>query len=200
MTRKILMIALVLGSVACKSAPPPGYVSSAEFGAKWPLTVSEGVLECTTHPSGFSVPVKAVTFKTNDGRVYAVNGAAKGRGSLEIEPIWKLAPVSYDKPSTRLSESERKAIFAESVECEDESDKKATAKYEKNLKNRKRWADLQQKLDDECKAALKKRRKLTDKEHDAMAEEGVSLGWPPFDPPRVSINPLIQRGLKLCGS
>lgn len=196
-TRKILVVGLVLVSVACHSAPPPGYVSSADFGAKWPLTVSEGVLECTTRPSGFSVPVKAVTFKTNDGHVYAVNGAAKGRKIPPIDPILKLAPIRYDgKPVERLSEPERKAIFAENADCESESDK-ARAKYPNDIK---RATNLAVRLENECKSALKKRRNLTQKEHDAIAEEGVDLGWPPFDPPRMDSRPLIERGLKLCGS
>jgi hypothetical protein len=34
---------VLLFSVACESGPAPSYVSRAEFGDKWPLTVDEGV-------------------------------------------------------------------------------------------------------------------------------------------------------------
>lgn len=55
-------------------------VSKAEFGADWPLTVSEGILRCEG--------AGAVTFEAQD-TVYAVNGLAEGLDAgIEIEPIW----------------------------------------------------------------------------------------------------------------
>jgi hypothetical protein len=197
MNRSLLLLGLLL--VACKSSPPPGYVSRAEFGDKWPLTVEEGVLECGVLPTTLQVVPKAVTFKTNDGRVFAVNGTAKGRGLPAIDPIWKTAPLRSEgiKPLERLPEQTRKAIFAETVGCEDDATKKADAKHP-DPNDFKRRAALQQKLTDDCKAALKKRHKLSAPDHSAISMEGASFSWPPLTPTRVNIGPLIERGLKLC--
>ena len=55
-------------------------VSRADFGADWPLTVESGVLSCIA-PS--SVVIEA------NGRMYAVNGAAKSQtGLAAIDAIW----------------------------------------------------------------------------------------------------------------
>jgi hypothetical protein len=59
---------------------PRGYVSRADFGAKWPLTVEDGMLSCVN---------SAVTF-SHAGNTYAVNGRAKGlKRYRPIEPIWR---------------------------------------------------------------------------------------------------------------
>lgn len=64
------------------------YVSKAEFGAEWPLTVSEGILRCEG--------AGAVTFEAQD-TVYAVNGLAGGLDAgIEIEPIWADDPELAD--------------------------------------------------------------------------------------------------------
>src|SRR5262245_42302528 len=124
MLMKTLLIWIALAATACSSgssgssrppARPRGFVSSAELGDKWPLTVTEGVLECKRLPVKVgTVTPMAVTFKTMDGQVYAVNGTAKGRGMPAIDPIWKTNTLPMDvKPVARLSEQERKTIFAE---------------------------------------------------------------------------------------
>lgn len=71
------------------TAPPeePGHVSRAEMGDDWPLTVEAGTLRCDAD---------AVTFVTEDGREYAVNGTAIGRHDHpEIDPIWANDPDPY---------------------------------------------------------------------------------------------------------
>jgi hypothetical protein len=113
-----LFVGLATVALACADAAsrqPRGYVSRAEFGDKWPLTVSDGVLACTNN---------AVTF-THGGRTYAVNGRARGSKKYpEIEPIWQTQPLDlkFDKLE-RLPEPERRRIFAESVACEDAASK-----------------------------------------------------------------------------
>ena len=61
----------------------PAHVSRAELGAEWPLTVDEGTLRCDG-----AKEAGAVFFET-DGRVYPVNGIARGRtNGPEIDEIW----------------------------------------------------------------------------------------------------------------
>jgi Protein of unknown function (DUF2511) len=65
-------------------------VQSAAYGSDWPLTVSGGVLRCE-EPS-------LVTFTTDNGTTYAVNGSARGfsedRGWVDdISPIWRDDPA-----------------------------------------------------------------------------------------------------------
>ena len=62
-------------------------VSASDFGDKWPLTVSEGLLGCS--PAG---RLQAVTFETAAGIIYAVNGTAKSSGFPPIEEIWRPDP------------------------------------------------------------------------------------------------------------
>jgi hypothetical protein len=68
------------------AASPPGYVSSAEYGEDWPLTVPNGELRC--------VEPSMVLFRAPDGRLFPVNGAAQGfyTDLPEIEEIWALNP------------------------------------------------------------------------------------------------------------
>lgn len=65
----------------------PGEVSKAEFGGKWPLTVSHGTLDCDG-----SNGVGDVTFTDPQGFRYAVNGLALQEGLPEITPIWRFQP------------------------------------------------------------------------------------------------------------
>ncbi len=60
------------------------HVTRKQFGDKWPFTVEEGNVEDIDY---------AVVFHTNDGKKYALNGIAMGRGYLDIEPIWRPHPV-----------------------------------------------------------------------------------------------------------
>ncbi|NJO17816.1 MAG: DUF2511 domain-containing protein [Thioploca sp.] len=71
-----------------------GMVSKSSFKGVWPLTVKEGTLACNNN---------AVTFKTMDGEIYAVNGVAESRGAQEINPIWKDNP---DLPGAKLNISD----------------------------------------------------------------------------------------------
>lgn len=59
-------------------------VSSAEFGDAWPLTVSEGKLQCQTDG-----PRKLVTLDTGKGIYYALNGSAKSFGFPDVKAIQK---------------------------------------------------------------------------------------------------------------
>ena len=66
-------------------------VSAAEYGDRWPLTVSEARVELI----GSSVAVLHA-----EGRTYALNGTAQSRGYPRIDPIWRNNP---DIPGTKIS-------------------------------------------------------------------------------------------------
>jgi Protein of unknown function (DUF2511) len=59
-------------------------VSRTDYGNDWPLTVESGTLRCD--------PPSAVTFTTENGTTYWINGTAAsmadGNGWLDVEPIW----------------------------------------------------------------------------------------------------------------
>lgn len=60
------------------ATPPPGYVS-AQTLHPWPLSIPEGVLQC----SGGQVTLEA------GGQVWAINGTAKGTGRYrDVSEIW----------------------------------------------------------------------------------------------------------------
>ena len=72
--------------LALSDAPPADAVrrvTAAELGDRWPLTVREGEVDCIG---------KAAVFRSGQ-KAYALNGAAKSRGYLPIEPIWKTDPT-----------------------------------------------------------------------------------------------------------
>jgi len=147
------------------------HVTQAEFGEQWPLIVSEGDLVCA--------PVNLVLFETG-GRQYAVNGSAKGAGYPSIDPIWRDAPRrSNVSPVQRVSEADRRRAFRSVVDCQDR--------------------DSNTEHQAQCYTTVAKRYRLTTQEMRQISLEGVSLAWPPLTPPRVSIGPLIDRGLALCG-
>ena len=58
-------------------------VSRDQFGDEWPLTVEIGEVECI---DGF-----VAVFHQN-GKAWALNGAAQTRGYPEIDPIWRDNP------------------------------------------------------------------------------------------------------------
>jgi hypothetical protein len=178
--------------------PPPGYVSRAILGDEWPLTVEDGQLACLTG--------KAVVFK-HGGRTYALNGTAKGQRKFEaIEPIWQTAPipVAPDKQVTRLSEPERRRVFAALVACDDRAREQGDRDFPPDRRRTRaelvRGIDHQRRLAEACKVALQRREKLTAQEAARIGTEGGSRGWPPLSPLRKSISPLIQRGLALCSN
>lgn len=68
-------------------------VTAAELGDRWPLTVREGKIACIPGPVVPGIRrVDAVVLHSR-GKTYALNGAAKSRGYLPIEPIWKNDPA-----------------------------------------------------------------------------------------------------------
>jgi hypothetical protein len=88
----VSLAALALAGCGSGGGSPAGAsgkrISRSDYGTEWPLTVEEGTLSC----SGPG----AVTFTTDDGTTYWVNGTAGGmadeKGWLDIKPIWAKNP------------------------------------------------------------------------------------------------------------
>ena len=76
-------------------------VKQSQFGDKWPFSVEAGRITCTTIRVD-TLTLQILTFTVGD-KVYALNGAARGRattsGWLDIDSIWKDNPK---KPGTKI--------------------------------------------------------------------------------------------------
>jgi hypothetical protein len=85
----VLAVLLVAGVFANSASAGGGSrrVTRAQFGASWPLTVSSGTVGCTKPPFP-----GAVTFTTNNGTTYWLNGtagdSASQHGWKDVHPIW----------------------------------------------------------------------------------------------------------------
>lgn len=81
-------------------------ISKDQFGDKWPLLVSSGVVKCLTIGNG------SVVFEA-EGKTYAVNGTAKGAakryGFHPIEDIWLDDPEFFEM-ARELAKSENKPV------------------------------------------------------------------------------------------
>jgi hypothetical protein len=90
----ITFVNFALVSIVMASPVAAVKVTGAEFGAKWPFTVDEGVIGYEPVRMGDkNFPI--LTFESG-GKTYALNGLAKGRsekrGYLDIVEIWKDDP------------------------------------------------------------------------------------------------------------
>jgi len=70
----------------------PGFLSRADFGKRWPLTVEAGVVSCERHSGGLG----SVIFMDPEGKRYAVNGTAMAHYPQlpEIDRIWAPDPTN----------------------------------------------------------------------------------------------------------
>ena len=178
-------------STAIESSKSGVAVRAGDYGDKWPLTVAEGRIDCVTG--------NHVIFTAPDDTVYAVNGSARGAGRWQdVTSIWRANQSRFDAtPVARIPESERRDIFADLVRCDDENRERpmtpgqnlAAFKHEVRSADRKRAA---------CKARVDGPRKVTGSERDAISSEGIARGWPPLEPTRIDMSPLIERGLQMC--
>jgi hypothetical protein len=75
----------------------PGFLSRADFGKRWPLTVEAGVVSCEPHSGGLG----SVIFMDPEGKRYAVNGTAMAHYPQlpEIDRIWAPNPAN---PGARI--------------------------------------------------------------------------------------------------
>lgn len=71
-------------------------IDRRDFGDEWPFTTPRGILGCTVVGKlSTGAPIGAVTF-TADGKVYAVNGIARGHaksnGWHDLKEVWRDNP------------------------------------------------------------------------------------------------------------
>jgi Protein of unknown function (DUF2511) len=79
------ILAVLIGGALVGCGPTHGRkVSEQDLGARWPLTVSAGHVDCES----------GVLIFRYEGTSYALNMIALGKGHQGIEPIWKNAAGS----------------------------------------------------------------------------------------------------------
>jgi hypothetical protein len=179
---------VIVAATACGSGLKPNerLITAAEYGDKWPFTFDSGVLACE---------LNAVTVRVGE-TVYPVNGRAMSeyRSGPALKAVTK--PQSLGTPDqvvTRLSEADRRRVFAASVACEDKAEADT-----KNISDLMRQVEESARQAAACKTALAKSEGLATDEATLISTEGVLLGWPPLSPTYMSVGDIIADGLKLC--
>jgi hypothetical protein len=113
----------------------------------------------------------AVVFRAG-GTTYAVNDTARARGFAPIGPIH--APAPSPPPTNPLksrTQGERMQIFAELHKCGAVTD---------------------------CALFVGAKFRLTPAELRLVGSEGNERSWPPLEQQKANLQPLIDRGMKLC--
>jgi hypothetical protein len=82
--KSLYIVAVFLALLSC-SNDKTLKISKEEYGKKWPFSVDEIEIYC----SGY----KEIYCRSNDGRIYALNGAAKGASAnnpaiSKVDDIW----------------------------------------------------------------------------------------------------------------
>ncbi len=111
----------------------------------------------------------AVVFRAG-GVNYGLNEAARSRGFATADPVWLTHHVAPSNPLSRVKQERRMQIFAEFSACDGA----------------------------ECRKLLLPRYAVSDAELKQIAAEGAERRWPPLAPRRVSLDPIVEAGLKLC--
>lgn len=83
--RLLVLLALCFTTLAASAGER--VVKRSDLGTEWPLNVETGTLRCRPFMSNLHI----LTIEAN-GKVWAVNGTAKGQGYADIEPIWAPNP------------------------------------------------------------------------------------------------------------
>lgn len=112
---------------------------------------------------------EAVVFRAG-GVNYGLNDAARSRGFAAVDPVWLTHHVAPSNPLSRVTQERRMEIFAELSACD------AAA----------------------CRKLLLPRYTVSDDELKQIEAEGIERRWPPLAPRRVSLDPIVDAGLKLC--
>lgn len=89
--RRLFVVLMLWGVAACgDSSLYQGReaTSRGKFGPTWPLSVDSGELRCEGREGS-----RNITFATG-GEVYALNARARGRGGVDLDPIWAADPVN----------------------------------------------------------------------------------------------------------
>ncbi len=112
---------------------------------------------------------EAVVFRAG-GVNYGLNDAARSRGFAAVDPLWLTHHVAPSNPLSRVTQERRMQIFAEFSACDSAA----------------------------CRKLLLPRYAVSDAELKQIETEGVERRWPPLTPRRVSLDPIVEAGLRLC--
>jgi hypothetical protein len=87
----VILLGVALIASIARAVAGTATIRAADYGDRWPFTVSEGVIECTL----FQENLHILTFASG-GKTYGLNGTARNlareKGYAEIAAIWKDDP------------------------------------------------------------------------------------------------------------
>jgi hypothetical protein len=174
----------VMCLAACRSDAPPRPVElipgippaqqralgRSDLLEDWPFSVQSGTLGCM---SG------AVVFRTGDA-TYALNDPARARGLAAAEPIRVRAASRWPtNPLRGVPQDTRMAIFAQAKRCESPSGESPT-----------NAAD--------CKKRVRQSHGLSEEDLKQIEAEGAERFWGAAVRPLMTLDPVVDMGLKLC--
>ena len=178
----LLGCAMCLTSCGNDASPPPHepipdvpptqqrVVDRSHLLEEWPFSVRTGSLGCV---SG------AVVFRTGDV-TYALNEAARARGLATPERIRVRAISGPPKnPLRRVPQDTRMAIFAQTARCETTAGATSTHAAQ-------------------CKQRVRQSHGLSEADLKQIEAEAAERFWPPLGRPLMTLDPLVEMGLKLC--
>ena len=183
--RLCLSLACVLGVSSCRDATPSRpveliadvpaaqqrVVDRSELLEDWPLSARTGTLGCV---SG------AVVFRTGNVS-YALNDPARARGFGAPEAI-RVPAISGPptNPLPRVPQDTRMAIFEHATRCDStNSTSPANAAA--------------------CRRRLRQSHGLSEADLKQIDAEGAERFWSPLVRPLMTLDPLVDMGMKLCG-
>ena len=117
----------------------------------------------------------AVVIRTA-GVTYGLNEEAAKRGFPSVTPILSQQTIQPTNPLRRLPQDDRERVFMSAVRCDKATDAEG------------------------CRSRLADQYRLTTAELDQVLAEGRERHWPPLEPSRMSVAPIVEAGLKLCRS
>lgn len=143
-------------------------IMRSELSWRWPFTVGTGTIGCAAG---------AVVFRAG-GVDYAVNEPAKAGGFASIEAIRLTQSGWPSDPLSRITQDVRRTIFAEASSCATATTADAAAGG--------------------CRQRLRESRAVSEAELKQIEVEGRERTWPPLPPAYVTLDPVVDAGLKLC--
>jgi hypothetical protein len=145
-------------------------INRSDLLEEWPFSVRTGSLGCV---SG------AVVFRTGN-LTYAMNDRARARGWATPEPIRVRATSPLPtNPLPGVPQDTRMAIFAQAARCES-----MTGAPRAETTN--------------CKKRVRESHGLSEADLKQIEAEGAERFWSPVVRPLMTLEPLIDMGLKLC--
>lgn len=180
--RSVFGAGLFVSSIcwACSGQPNPVPDPIQGFPAAQQQTIIRGGVEkdwpLTVGRGTLGCRSGAVVFRFNSAS-YAVNDAARAQGFASIEPLLGVQPSrGPSNPLGRLKQDERMQIFVESSACQ------APAGSEQS----------------ECILGVRARHRISEADLKQITAEGNERSWPPLRRGKADLQPLVDRGLKLC--